>query len=192
MAKVGDFEVVRTPLSGVVLLQPVVARDDRGWFMRAQCAAALGAAGVPFGAHVQTNQSRSRRGTVRGLHFRRELRENKIVHVTHGRIFDVVVDLRPWSPSFLRWQGFELDDHVSRQVVVPPGCAHGFQALSEVADVAYYVDAAYDPAADAVAAWDDPELAIDWPLPDPIVSSRDRDAPAVRELLPQLDRWFRG
>lgn len=188
----GDFTVASTSLDGVRTLEPAVHRDGRGTFLRAHCTAALTGAGVSFGTHVQTNQSRSVQGTLRGLHLRQDLRESKIVHVTHGEVFDVVVDLRPWSPTFLRWESFTLDDVSHRQVAIPPGCAHGFQVLTPEADIAYYVDAPYDAAADAALAWNDPDLAIAWPMDDPVLSERDRSAPTLRDALADIRRWYRA
>src|SRR5215475_4213614 len=111
--------------------------DSRGWFMRTFCEKEFAAAGVQLAKLVQENHSRSARGVIRGLHTRAELRESKLVRVPHGRIFDVVVDLRPWSAAFLQWRSFMLDDVDHLQVRVPAGCAHGFQVLSDSADVCY-------------------------------------------------------
>ena len=121
---------------------------------------------------------------------RRQLSEAKLVRCAHGEVFDVAVDLRPWSPSFLRWGHFELDDRRNLQVYIPPGCAHGLQAISEVADVCYRVDAFYEPELDAAVAWNDPQIGIPWPLPDPILSERDQAAPSLEEIRPHLEDWY--
>ncbi|MEV7655922.1 dTDP-4-dehydrorhamnose 3,5-epimerase [Streptomyces anulatus] len=182
--------IEKSRILGLRLVTPRPIRDERGWFMRTYSADEHGSADMPVESFVQENQSRSRKGTIRGLHTRAELREAKLVRVPHGRIFDVVVDLRPTSPTFLQWESFILDDEEHRQLLVPAGCGHGFQALSDEATVCYKVDAPYDPALDVAVAWNDPELAIDWPLADPLVSARDQAAPALAEVKNRLGDWF--
>lgn len=184
------MEITETTLHGVVLIAPRPIPDDRGWFTRVFDVDEHARAGIDHTALVQENHSRSRRGVLRGLHTRAELREAKLVRCARGRIFDVAVDLRPWSPTFLRSEHFWLDDERHLQVYLPAGFAHGFQALSEEADVCYRVDAPYEPGKDIALAWNDPELAIPWPLPDPVVSERDAAAPALAEHRPHLDAWF--
>lgn len=105
-------------------------------------------------------------------------------------IFEVVVDLRPWSSTFGRWEQFWLDDEAHRQILVPPGCAHGFQVVSDLADICYKHDAVYAPELEAGMAWNDPELAVPWPLPDPTLSMRDRQAPSLAEIRPALASWY--
>jgi dTDP-4-dehydrorhamnose 3,5-epimerase len=139
---------------------------------------------------VQESQSRSVRGVLRALHGRRELSEAKLVRCAHGAVFEVIVDLRPWSPTFLRQERLRLDDAEHLQVYVPPGCLHGYQALTDVADVCYRMDAPYVPGLGLAVAYDDPELAIPWPVPDPILSQADRVAPTLAEVRPQLERYF--
>lgn len=158
--------------------------DARGFFVerwRADTAAALGL--PPF---VQLNHSRSRRGTLRGLHFQAPPHaQGKLVGVIRGSIFDAIVDLRRGSPGFGRAAGVALDDERHELLWVPPGFAHGFLVTSEVADVVYQVDAAYAPAAEGGLAWDDPGLAIAWPLPDgeaPTVSPKDGRWPRLTDL----------
>jgi dTDP-4-dehydrorhamnose 3,5-epimerase len=158
--------------------------------MRSYAVAEFAAAGIDHAALIEENHSRSHRGVLRGLHTRSELREAKLVRVAHGRVFDVVVDLRPDSPTFLRWRSFVLDDEEHLQVRIPAGCAHGFQVLSDEADVCYKVDAAYDPDHDVTVAWNDPDIGVAWPLPEPILSDRDRQAPTLAELRGQLAGWF--
>ena len=184
------FEITKTDVPGLLTIRAKPIPDHRGWFMRAFSADDFGAAGIDHTRLVQENHSRSHRGVVRGLHTRAEAREAKLVRVARGRIFDVVVDLRPKSPTFRQWRGFELDDETHLQIRIPAGCAHGFQALSELADVSYKVDAAYDPALDVTIAWDDPDIGITWPLPDPVVSERDRQAPRLVEVEGNLQTWF--
>lgn len=183
------MRVVPGRLPGVLVLQPEPRHDDRGFFVRTLDRAVLAQAGVVT-EFVQENQSRSRHATLRGLHLRAAPGEAKLVRCARGRIHDVVVDLRPWSPSFGRWESFVLDDVDHRHVYVPRGFGHGFQVLSDLADVCYHHDAVYDAVAEAAVAWNDPELAVTWPLPPQHLSSRDLSAPRLRELLPSLHQWF--
>lgn len=184
------FEVEKTAIPGLLLITPKPIRDERGWFMRTFAAEELSGYGIDHTTLVEANHSRSHRGVVRGLHTRADTREAKLIRVPRGRIFDVVVDLRPTSPAFGRWLGFELDDETHRQLFIPGGCAHGFQALSDLVDVCYQVTAAYEPSLDAAVAWDDPDIAVQWPLADATVSDRDRAAPRLAEIRPKLDVWF--
>jgi dTDP-4-dehydrorhamnose 3,5-epimerase len=153
-------------------------------------ASALRAGGLDPEAFVQENQSRSRRGTLRGLHCRRELREGKLVRCARGEVFEAVVDLRPWSPTFLVQERLVLDDRDHRQLFVPPGCAHGFLVLSELADICYKHDAVYAPGLEVGIAWDDPELAIPWPMAPETLSDRDRVLPHLADVRDQLEDWF--
>lgn len=175
-----------TRLDGLVLLEPAVHGDDRGFFLetyRRDEYAELGI-GVEF---VQDNQSRSGRGTLRGLHFQRHPGQAKLVRCARGAIWDVVVDIRPESATFGQWEAFELDDVRHRQLFVPIGFAHGFCVTSEIADVTYKVSAPYDAAEERGIAWDDPALAIPWPVEDPIVSERDRSNPPLSEVAAELN-----
>jgi dTDP-4-dehydrorhamnose 3,5-epimerase len=185
-----QFHINHTDIPGLLTIRPHPVVDDRGWFMRSFSAEEYATAGIHQSALVQENHSRSRHGVLRGLHTRAELSEAKLVRAARGRIFDVAVDLRPGSPTFLQWRSFVLDDEEHLQVRIPAGCAHGFQVLSEAADVCYKVDAPYDKSLDVTIAWNDPELGITWPLGNPVLSERDRGAPplsAVRDCLPA---WF--
>ncbi|HLF99064.1 MAG TPA: dTDP-4-dehydrorhamnose 3,5-epimerase family protein [Acidimicrobiia bacterium] len=172
------------------VITPEPRRDERGWFLRVFDAASYAAAGIDHTRLVQENQSRSKRRTIRGLHGRCALSEAKLIRCVRGSLFDVVVDLRPWSPTFLQWESFDLDDDTHTQIYVPAGFAHGFQALAEPTDIGYRVDSPYDPALDVAVAFDDPDLAIPWPLDDPIVSERDRDAPRLSDIRDQLTNWY--
>jgi dTDP-4-dehydrorhamnose 3,5-epimerase len=178
------------PLAGVKVFASRVVGDERGFFARTSDTEVFRAAGVDPAAFVQESQSRSARRVLRGLHGRDVLQEAKLVRVAHGAIHEVIVDLRPWSPTFLRTATLRLDDVEHLQVYVPPGCVHGYQALTEVADVCYRMDAVYAPERTLYLAYDDPELAIEWPLDDPIVSDRDRAAPSLAELRPRLADYF--
>jgi dTDP-4-dehydrorhamnose 3,5-epimerase len=177
-------------LQDVLVLEPEPFHDARGFFVRTMSAAALRDAGLDYTRFVEESQSRSVRRVVRGLHGRAALSEGKLVRCARGEIFEVVLDLRPWSATFLRWDSMLLDDATHRQVWIPPGFVHGFQALSEYADVCYRMDAVHEPSLDVTVAFDDPELAIPWPLAHPIVSDRDRSAPSLAETRLRLDDWF--
>jgi dTDP-4-dehydrorhamnose 3,5-epimerase len=176
---------LETKLDGVVLLEPEVHGDARGFMVetyRADTWAELGV-GVEF---VQHNHSRSSRGTLRGLHFQTAPGQAKLVRCPRGRIFDVAVDLRRDSPTFGQWEGYELDDEKHRQLFVPVGFGHGFAVLSEEADVAYLLSSTYDPATESGIAWDDPDVGVEWPLDEPLLSERDKSAPTLAEVRDSL------
>lgn len=172
-------------LSGTFEIGFEPRRDARGYFMRWYDRAAFANAGLPAD-WVQANESESRRGAVRGLHFQRAPHaETKFVRVVAGAIYDVFVDLRRGSPTFGQWDALELSAEKRNAVLIPRGFAHGFCALSERAVVSYLVDRAYAPEAEGGLAWDDPQLAIPWPLADaPIVSDKDRAWPRLADLAP--------
>ena len=151
-------------IAGALLFRPSPHVDERGFFCRTFDSEAVRAAGIDPAAFVQDSLSRSVRGVVRGLHVRRGHGEAKLVRCSYGAIFDVVVDLRPASPTYRNWESFELRDDEQVTLYVPAGCAHGFQALTDPADVSYRIDRAHDPSEDVSIAFDDPELAIPWPL----------------------------
>jgi dTDP-4-dehydrorhamnose 3,5-epimerase len=176
---------LETELEGLVLVEPEVHGDERGFLVETFRAEAWRELGVEA-EFVQDNQSRSGRGTLRGLHFQTSPGQAKLVRCMRGRIFDAVVDLRRGSPTFGRWEGHELDDEAHRQLYIPVGFAHGFCVLSETADVAYRLSNYYDPATEAGIAWDDPEVGVEWPLEDPILSERDRSAPRLAEIADEL------
>jgi dTDP-4-dehydrorhamnose 3,5-epimerase len=170
------MHVTTGSVPGLLVFTPTPHRDDRGFFSRTFDAEIARAHGVDPHGFSQDSLSRSARGVVRGLHLRSGKGEAKLVRCSYGRVFDVVVDLRPDSPTFLRWQSFDLRDDTCQSIYVPAGCAHGFQALTEPADVAYRIDRAHDPAEDVAIAFDDPQLRIPWPLPPTLLSDRDRSA----------------
>jgi len=174
-----------TTLEGPLLLEPVVHRDDRGFFQETFREDALAELGVTE-RWVQDNHSRSTQGVVRGLHFQLGAGQAKLVRCARGAILDVVVDIRPDSPTFGRWEGHVLDDERHLQLFVPVGFAHGFCVLSETADVSYKCSSYYDPALERAIAHDDPELGIEWPGLDLVVSDRDRAAPRLAEIAPEL------
>jgi len=181
-------ERVPAKLEGVVLLEPEVHGDERGFMVetfRRELWAELGV-DVEF---VQHNHSRSSRGTLRGLHFQTEPGQAKLVRCPRGEIFDVAVDLRRDSPGYGQWEGQVLDDRTHRQLFVPAGFGHGFLVLSEEADVAYQLSSPYDPATESGIAWDDPDVAVEWPIPagiEPLLSERDKSAPLLADVASTL------
>ncbi len=189
------METFPARISGPVLIQPSVFGDDRGFFVETYRRQWHSDAGIPpLEEFVQDNHSRSSRGVVRGMHFHIGDGVAKLVRCARGRILDVLVDLRRGSPSYGEWEGFELDDEKMSILYVPVGFAHGFCVLSEVADVIYKQTAYYDPLIERGIAWNDPDVAVRWPLPEPelVVSARDSAAPLLRELAPELPFEYRG
>jgi dTDP-4-dehydrorhamnose 3,5-epimerase len=182
------MKIVELRLSRLIVIEPDVRRDERGFFVEAYRRSAYEEAGVDAD-FVQDNHSRSKRGTLRGLHFQSEPGQPKLIRSARGRILDVVVDIRRSSPTFGQHEAVELDDESHRQLYVPVGFAHGFCVLSEAADVVYKVGSYYNPATEVGIAWDDPDLAIAWPVLEPQLSDRDRNQPRLRDilhLLPEL------
>ncbi|MDP6531093.1 MAG: dTDP-4-dehydrorhamnose 3,5-epimerase [Arenicellales bacterium] len=173
--------VTETPLAGVVIVKPRVFEDERGFFMESFNADDFAQAGLPT-VFVQDNHSRSSRGVLRGLHYQYPGWQGKLVRVLAGEIFDVVVDIRQQSATFGQWFGITLSAVNHEQLYVPPGYAHGFCVLSEVSEMAYKCTALYQSAADACVLWNDPQIGIDWPIADPILSAKDAAAPRLAEL----------
>lgn len=163
-------------IAGALLFTPEPHVDERGFFCRTFDSAIMRAAGIDPAGFVQDSVSRSSRGVIRGLHARRGHGEAKLVRCSYGAVFDVVVDLRPASPTFRNWESFELDGTAQVSLYVPAGCAHGFQARTDPADVSYRIDRAHDPSEDVSLSFDDPDLAIPWPLPQSAMSPRDQRA----------------
>jgi dTDP-4-dehydrorhamnose 3,5-epimerase len=176
------MKVDHTALPGVLVFTTAPVRDERGFFTRTFDSDVMQSIGIDPAGFRQDSLSRSRRGVVRGLHLRAGLGEAKLVRCSSGAIFDVVLDLREGSPTFGRWQSFDLDGEDQCSVYIPAGCAHGFQALTDPADTSYRIDRAHDPSEDVAIAHDDPSLAIPWPLPVTLRSERDRMAPTLAAL----------
>ena len=169
------MKVVDVPrIAGAMLFVPEPHVDERGFFCRTFDREAVRAAGIDPDSFSQDSVSRSGRGVVRGLHVRRGDGESKLVRCSYGAIFDVVVDLRPLSPTRGNWESFQLRGDSQVSLYIPAGCAHGFQALTDPADVCYRIDRAHDPEEDVSIAFDDPDLAISWPLRVALMSRRDR------------------
>lgn len=174
------MDVIQVPrIAGALLFRPTPHVDERGFFSRTFDRDVVRAAGLDPDAFVQDSLSRSRRGVVRGMHVRSGAGEAKLVRCSYGAVFDVVVDLRPGSPTYLNRETFDLTGDNQVTVYVPAGCAHGFQALTEPADVSYRIDRAHDPAEDVSIRFDDPDLDVPWPLPVTLMSDRDQAAPTL-------------
>lgn len=168
------MQIETTAISGLLVIQPKVFRDPRGFFVETFQQQRYRDAGMTAD-FVQDNYSRSSKGILRGLHYQIEHPQGKLVQVLRGQVFDVVVDLRKPSPTFGRWLGFDLSEENCRQVFVPPGCAHGFCVLSEIADFSYKCTDFYFPEHERTLLWNDPTIGIEWPLTgEPILSNKDR------------------
>jgi dTDP-4-dehydrorhamnose 3,5-epimerase len=169
-----------TEIDDLVLIEPDVHGDERGFFVEVFRAWWMDELGIDV-EFVQQNHSRSVGPVLRGIH--RQAGQAKLVRCARGRIWDVAVDLRPDSPTYRRWEGYELDDRNHRQLYIPDGFGHGFCLLSDEADVVYLLSDYYDPERESGIAWDDPEIGIEWPISgDMILSERDRSAPRLAEL----------
>jgi dTDP-4-dehydrorhamnose 3,5-epimerase len=178
-------QALETKLDGVVLIEPVVHGDSRGFMVESfsrDAWAELGV-GVEF---VQHNHSRSSKGTLRGIHFQTEPGQAKLVRCPRGAILDVAVDLRHDSATYGQWEAHILDDEKHRQLFVPVGFGHGFAVLSDIADVTYLLSSDYDPLTEAGIAWDDPDVGVDWQVSDPLLSERDKSAPKLAEIAETL------
>jgi dTDP-4-dehydrorhamnose 3,5-epimerase len=170
------MRVIETDLAGVVILEPDVFRDARGFFLEVYHEEKYRTAGIDV-RFVQENHSRSVRGTLRGLHWQWRRPQAKLVRVIAGEIFDVAVDIRRGSPTFGRWTGTTLSSDNFRQLFIPEGFAHGFYVTSESAEIEYKCTALYDPGGEGGVPWDDPAIGIAWPGTDPILSARDQRHP---------------
>lgn len=180
------MDATQTAIPGLIVFTPQPHVDRRGFFSRTFDTDVARRSGVDPSAFVQDSVSRSALGVIRGLHLRVGAGENKLVRCSSGAIFDVVVDLRPASPTYRSWLSFDLDGTSQRSIYVPAGCAHGFQALTDPADTSYRIDREHDPSEDLTIAYDDPELAVPWPMPVTMMSDADRNAPPLSQLVDVL------
>jgi len=182
------MKVIETALPGVLILEPKVFGDARGFFLETFHQQRYEAAGIPGNGleFVQDNHSRSRRGVLRGLHFQLQNSQGKLVSAGTGAVFDVAANVNPDSPTYGTWVGVEINEDNHRQLWIPPGYAHGFCVLSDMADFQYNCTALYDPASDAGVAWNDPDLDIQWPIDTPLLSERDQALPELTAV--QRDR----
>lgn len=179
------MKVTPTTLPDVLIVEPEILTDHRGWFFEEFRDERFRDLGLPA-RFRQENRSRSQCGVLRGLHYQLEHPQGKLVTCTHGRIFDVAVDIRRGSPTFGRWAGVELDGDAPRQLWIPPGFAHGFCVLTPFADVAYKCTDVYVREDDRGLRWDDPEIGIRWPVERPMLSDRDRGFRTLRESVAAL------
>ena len=177
-----------TELPGVVLIEPDIHLDGRGFFLETYQAEKCRAGGID-GPFVQDNHSRSVEGTLRGLHLQVRRPQGKLVRAIEGEIFDVAVDVRRGSPTFGRWVGVTISAENFRQSYIPPGFAHGFAVVSPIAQVEYKCTDLYDPAHELGVAWNDPAIGIAWPIAQPVLSARDRHNPPLASLLDRLPGW---
>ena len=175
------MKVVETALPGVLIIEPKAFGDHRGFFLETFQVERYREAGItlPF---VQDNHSRSQRGVLRGLHFQRTRPQGKLVSVSRGAVYDVAVDIDPASATYGQFVGVELNDDNHRQMWIPPGYAHGFCVLSEVADFQYKCTDFYFPADEGGLLWNDPDVGIPWPITEPQLSAKDIDNPRLRDL----------
>jgi dTDP-4-dehydrorhamnose 3,5-epimerase len=176
---------VRTSLTGVIIVEPDLFRDGRGFFLETFRRDKYARGGIDR-EFCQDNQSRSARNTIRGLHAQRQHPQGKLVRAVTGSIYDVVVDIRRGSPSYLKWIAVELSADNFRQVYVPPGFAHGICITSEFADIEYKCTDYYDPADELRIAWNDPSIGIPWPVENPILSEKDRRAGTIADEIALL------
>lgn len=177
-------------LAGTIVFEPVPHPDCCGWVTRTFDGEVAQAAGLDTRSFVQECQTRSSRGMVRGLHVRTDGGEGRLVRCASGAVVDVAVDLRPTSPTYRCWMTVVLDDTDHRSVWLPPGLAHGYQALTDLADVCYRANRVHQPEFEVSISHDDPELAIPWPLPISGLTKRDREAPGLGVVEPMLSDWF--
>ncbi len=178
-----------TALEGVILVEPDVHKDGRGFFLETYHLEKYMAGGIRR-RFVQDNHSKSKRGTLRGLHGQRQKPQGKLIRAVEGEIFDVAVDVRRGSPTFGQWVGELLSADNFRQLYIPPDFVHGFCVLSETAQVEYKCTALYDPDDEFGVIWNDPDIGIEWPLAEPLLSARDAAAPRLREITELLPRYF--
>ena len=176
------MKIVNSKLSGVLLIEPDVYNDERGFFLETWHQVRYRDGHFPDVAFVQDNHSRSARGVLRGLHFQKDFPQGKLVQVCRGRVFDVAVDIRIGSPEFGRWVGHELSDDNHHQLWIPPGFAHGFCTLSDSADLMYKCTDIYRADDDFGITWDDPRIAVQWPISDPLLSDKDKELPTLSDV----------
>ena len=174
------MQVSKTPIDGLLIIEPRIFADPRGMFYEVYSESRYNEQGIP--RFVQDNHSVSKKGVLRGLHYQASSEQDKLVRVTKGEIFDVAVDIRKQSPTYGKWWGLSLSETNNLQLYIPVGFAHGFCVLSESAEVLYKCSDYYSPKDERGILWNDPDLAIDWPVKDPILSEKDAVYPLFSEL----------
>lgn len=180
----GKFNFIKTGIEGVTIIEPTVFGDDRGYFMETYQYNDFSAGGIDV-KFVQDNQSKSKKGVLRGLHFQKQYPQSKLVRVIKGEVYDVAVDLRKDSPTYGKYEGVLLSEQNKRQFFIPKGFAHGFVVLSDEAEFVYKVDDFYHPNDEGGLMWNDPDIGIDWPIPadmEIILSDKDKLNPSFKEL----------
>ena len=177
------MKVIATAIPEVKIIEPKVFGDERGFFLESFHVKRYQQALDIDCEFVQDNHSRSAHGVLRGLHFQKQKPQGKLVRVVSGEVFDVAVDIRPESATFGRWEGVVLSALNKRQFWVPPGFAHGFVVLSDIADFEYKCTDYYDPTDEGAIRWNDPDLGIDWPIANPLLSDKDANAHWFKELM---------
>jgi dTDP-4-dehydrorhamnose 3,5-epimerase len=175
------MNIIQTALTGVIIIEPRVFGDERGFFMETWQQRRYAEVGLPE-RFVQDNISLSRHSILRGLHYQHPQGQGKLVYVLQGEVYDVAVDIRTGSPSFGRWEGATLSAENKRQLYIPPGFAHGFCVTSDMALFAYKCSEFYNPAAEGCVRWNDPAIGIKWPLGEPTLSGKDGTAPLLAEI----------
>lgn len=176
------MKIIDTKIADVKIIEPKVFGDERGFFLETFQSEKYKRALNIEGEFVQDNHSRSAKNVLRGLHFQRNNPQGKLVRVVRGEVYDVAVDIRPESPTYKQWVGVYLSEENKTQFWVPPGLAHGFVVISEYADFEYKCTNYYDPSSEGCLAWNDPELGIDWPVSEPILSEKDKAGLLLSEL----------
>jgi dTDP-4-dehydrorhamnose 3,5-epimerase len=177
------FDFIKQKIDGLVLIEPRVFTDERGFFLESYKKSDFAANGIDY-EFVQDNHSLSRKDVVRGLHFQREPKgQGKLVRVMMGKVWDVAVDLRKGSTSYLKWMSYELSGENGKMLFIPPGFAHGFLTLTDDVHLVYKCTNEYDAKLDAGLRWDDPDIGITWPVKNPILSQKDLILPYVKEVL---------
>ena len=182
------MKFIERELPGIIVVEPDVFHDDRGFFLETYHEVKYATNGINT-RFVQDNHSRSRRGTLRGLHAQRTRPQGKLVRALAGTIFDVVVDIRRGSPTYLKWLSVELSADNFRQIYIPVGYAHGICVLSDFAEIEYKCTDFYDPADELRILWNDPQIAIAWPIANPVLSLSDRNASSLAEQVGDLPAW---
>ncbi|MBR4399305.1 MAG: dTDP-4-dehydrorhamnose 3,5-epimerase [Fibrobacter sp.] len=180
----GKFNFIKTSIEGVTIIEPTVFGDARGYFMETYSKRDFAEGGIDVD-FVQDNESRSRKGVLRGLHFQKKNPQGKLVRVIEGEVFDVAVDLRKNSPTFGKWEGVVLSAENKKQFYIPEGFAHGFVVLSETAAFVYKCTRFYDPKDEGGLMWNDPAVGIKWPVGDgfePLLSEKDTKNPLLKDL----------
>jgi len=174
------MQISKTPIDGLLIIEPKIFEDSRGTFYEVYSESRYHAHGIP--SFIQDNHSISKKGVLRGLHYQVNPGQGKLVRVTRGEVFDVAVDIRKQSPTYGKWWGLSLSEVNHLQLYIPTGFAHGFCVLSESAEVLYKCSDYYSPKNERGILWSDTDLAIDWPVKDPILSEKDAVYPHFSEL----------